>query len=318
MVEVKFEKEDDNGIGEKEPSEHKSVYADSKPEMEEDYSNAPMKVFKEGEKDEGEPDDDEEEHKESKATTFGASYRRCTKETRNKVKKEERRVVSPSRERGVVSPALERKVVSHSRAMEGRGQTPGQVRREAMRKWEVEVEMRKVEVGRLKGEAKEGRSEDVGRVEVARSGAMGKVEVTPQGQGSARPHLPPPPGKGRDGTGSRREEQGDRTREQGDRREEQGDRRAPYHQLFPEGGLERQGVVPPPPRRLPAPPPLHRFPPPPTLRHLPAPPPLHHFSAPPPLHHSAAPPPRHVASSIPPRSKEQLERRLALDTSPTR
>ena len=75
-----------------------------------------MQVFKEGERGEGEPDDDEE-HKESKATTFGVSYRRCTNETRNKVKKE-RRVVSPSRGRWVVSPAMERKVVSHSRAME--------------------------------------------------------------------------------------------------------------------------------------------------------------------------------------------------------
>ena len=54
-----------------------------------------MEVFKEGERGEGEPDDDEE-HKESKATTFGVSYRRCTNETGNKVKKERRVVPGPT------------------------------------------------------------------------------------------------------------------------------------------------------------------------------------------------------------------------------
>ena len=54
-----------------------------------------MGVFKEGERGEGEPDDDEE-HKESKATTFGVSYRRCTNETGNKVKKERRVVPGPT------------------------------------------------------------------------------------------------------------------------------------------------------------------------------------------------------------------------------
>ena len=291
LVEIKLKK--DENVTKTESGEVKARNGDGESKVEvpngeaKEYADDPMKL-ESGEKGEREEEkklkEEDEEHIECRATAFGALYRRCTKETRSKVKEKER-VVSSSKER--------------------RGQTPAEIRREAMRKLEVEVEKRKVNVGRLK---------DMELVEVAGSGDVRKVEVTPQERGAATPRPPPPPGKGRDGAGRREEEQGGRRAEQrgrreeqggrrevlGRMREEQGSRRAPYLQLFPDRGLGRKGGVPLPPHRLPAPPPLH------------------HSPAPPPLHHSPAPlPPRHESSSIP-RTMEQLERRLAWDSRVSR